>query len=71
LDRESTETRKRIVAALQSGRRFMHFANTAGDIKNDVFECRVVFKTGQIQLGRLLNRSRGFSRAVDGATSTE
>jgi len=49
----------------------MHFANTAGDIKNDVFECRVVFKTGQIQLGRLLNRSRGFSRAVGGATSTE
>ncbi len=51
LDRDSTETKKRIMAALQSGRRFMHFANSSGDIHNDVFEQAVTAKTIS---GRLL-----------------
>ncbi len=51
LDRDSSETKKRIMAALQSGRRFMHFANTSGDIHNDVFEQAVTAKTIS---GRLL-----------------
>ena len=51
LDRDSNETRKRIMAALQSGRRFMHFANTSGDIRNDAFEQAVTAKNIS---GRLL-----------------
>lgn len=51
LDRDSNETRKRIMAALQSGRRFMHFANTSGDIRNDAFEQAVTAKSIS---GRLL-----------------
>lgn len=44
LDHDSNETSKRIVAALQSGRRFMHFANSSGDIRNDAFEQAVTTK---------------------------
>ncbi len=51
LDRDSNETRKRILAALQSGRRFMHFANSSGDIRNDAFEQAVTAKSIS---GRLL-----------------
>ncbi len=51
LDRDSNETRKRIMAALQSGRRFMHFANSSGDIRNDAFEQAVTAKSIS---GRLL-----------------
>ena len=51
LDHDPKETHKRIVAALQSGRRFMHFANTSGDIRNDAFEQAV---TAKVISGRLL-----------------
>ena len=58
LDHASEETLKRIIAALQSGRRFMHFANTSGDIKNDVFEQAV---TGKDIRGRLLGSNSAAS----------
>jgi hypothetical protein len=38
LDPEAAETRKRITAALLSGRRFMHFANCEGYIRNNAIE---------------------------------
>ena len=37
LERESEETRKRITAALMSGRRMMHFANCQGHIQDAAF----------------------------------
>ena len=61
LDRDSNETRKRITAALLSGRRFMHFANTAGDIHNDAFEQAVTAKT-------LSNRLLGSNDAASDLT---
>jgi hypothetical protein len=38
LDQEPEETRKRLTAALISGRRFMHFANCEGYIRNNSIE---------------------------------
>ncbi|MFN7137761.1 MAG: hypothetical protein ACK4UN_00315 [Limisphaerales bacterium] len=54
LDSDSEETRKRLTAALNSGRRFMHFANCRGHIENSVFEQA---STTSVFSGRLLGRS--------------
>jgi len=45
LERESEETRKRITAALMSGRRMMHFANCQGYIQDAAFIGAITSKT--------------------------
>ncbi|MEN8677583.1 MAG: DNA polymerase, partial [Alteriqipengyuania sp.] len=45
LDRDSEETRKRITAALMSGRRTMHFANCQGYIQDQHFIGAITSKT--------------------------
>jgi DNA polymerase I-like protein with 3'-5' exonuclease and polymerase domains len=45
LERESEETRKRITAALMSGRRMMHFANCQGHIQDAAFIGAITSKT--------------------------
>lgn len=45
LDRDSEETRKRITAALMSGRRVMHFANCQGYIQDPHFIGAITSKT--------------------------
>lgn len=45
LDRDSEETRKRITAAMMSGRRIMHFANCQGHIQDPQFIGAITSKT--------------------------
>jgi DNA polymerase I-like protein with 3'-5' exonuclease and polymerase domains len=45
LERESEETRKRITAALMSGRRMLHFANCQGHIQDAAFIGAITSKT--------------------------
>ncbi len=45
LDRDSEETRKRITAAMMSGRRIMHFANCQGHIQDAHFIGAITSKT--------------------------
>ena len=45
LERESEETRKRITAALMSGRRMMHFANCQGHLQDAAFIGAITSKT--------------------------
>lgn len=52
--RNSTETRKRITAALLAGRRTMHFANCRGHLDDTAFEQAI---TGKILGDRILGRS--------------
>ena len=54
LDDEPDETRKRITAALQSGRRFMHFANCTGYAHNSAFEHAT---TAKIYSARMLGHN--------------
>jgi hypothetical protein len=58
LETEGEETRKRILAALQSGRRFMHFANCQGYIHNAAFEHAA---TAKVFSARNLGRTDGAS----------
>jgi DNA polymerase I-like protein with 3'-5' exonuclease and polymerase domains len=58
LERESEETRKRITAALMSGRRMLHFANCQGHIQDAVFIGAITSKTfGARNLGSTDARS--------------
>ena len=58
LERESEETRKRITAALMSGRRMLHFANCQGHIQDAAFIGAITSKTfGARNLGSTDARS--------------
>lgn len=58
LERELEETRKRITAALMSGRRMLHFANCQGHIQDAVFIGAITSKTfGARNLGSTDARS--------------
>jgi hypothetical protein len=54
IDHNAEETQKRIMAAAQSGRRMMHFANCKGNIDNKSFEHAT---TAKFIAGRLLGKN--------------
>jgi DNA polymerase-1 len=58
IDKESEETRKRIMAGARSGRHFMHFSNCQGYLQDPYF-CQVI--TATVIAGRALGANDGAS----------
>ena len=67
LDRDSEETRKRITAAMMSGRRIMHFANCQGHIQDAHFIGAITSKTFA---ARNLGSTEAKAKAVFGDRAT-